>query len=222
MTSAGERVGQASAETLARPRQVVVAGNRVRVVDMHAHCSVPEAAALMGIQSGLEGGFPALLMANYRTRVSAMDQQGIDVEALSINPYWYGADRDLASEVIRLQNEKLAEFCASEPERFVGLASVALQHPVTFEPAFQLGGPLGVNEDDDTKLLGPGPERVEAWVRQFFPRNAPTDQGTAEVVPLYALFQLLGREVWMLQGDRCEANKALGLGGAELRQLLVL
>ncbi len=129
MTSAGERVGQASAETQARPRQVVVAGNRVRVVDMHAHCSVPEAAALMGIQSGLEGGFPALLLANYRTRVSAMDQQGIDVEALSINPYWYGADRDLASEVIRLQNEKLAEFCASEPERFVGLASVALQHP---------------------------------------------------------------------------------------------
>ena len=31
--------------------------------------------------------------------------------------------------MIRIQNEKLAEFCATQPERFVGLASVALQHP---------------------------------------------------------------------------------------------
>jgi aminocarboxymuconate-semialdehyde decarboxylase len=31
--------------------------------------------------------------------------------------------------VIRVQNEALAAFCASQPDRFVGLASVALQHP---------------------------------------------------------------------------------------------
>jgi aminocarboxymuconate-semialdehyde decarboxylase len=86
---------------------------------------VPEATALMGVSSG----WPALHFANYRKRLDDMDQQGIDVEALSINPYWYKADRDLASEVVRVQNEKLAEFCATEPERFVGLASVALQHP---------------------------------------------------------------------------------------------
>ena len=29
----------------------------------------------------------------------------------------------------KLQNEKLAEICAAQPDRFVGLASVALQHP---------------------------------------------------------------------------------------------
>jgi len=106
-------------------REVVVDGKRVRVVDMHAHCSVPAATALMGMSSG----WPALDLASYRERLDDMDQQGIDVEALSINPYWYKADRDLASEVVRVQNEKLAEFCATEPERFVGLASVALQHP---------------------------------------------------------------------------------------------
>ena len=44
-----------------------------------------------------------------------MDEQGIDVEALSINPYWYGADRDVARELIAIQNEKLAEVCAREP-----------------------------------------------------------------------------------------------------------
>jgi aminocarboxymuconate-semialdehyde decarboxylase len=58
-----------------------------------------------------------------------MDEQGIDVEALSINPYWYGADRDVARELIRIQNEALAEACAAHPERFVAFASVALQHP---------------------------------------------------------------------------------------------
>ncbi|OAI42479.1 hypothetical protein AYO38_03095 [bacterium SCGC AG-212-C10] len=106
-------------------REVVVAGKRVRVIDMHAHCSVPEAEVLMGP----EGRFPALPLGSYELRLADMDRQGIDVAALSINPYWYKADRDLASEVIRIQNEKLGEFCASHSERFAGLASVALQHP---------------------------------------------------------------------------------------------
>ena len=58
-----------------------------------------------------------------------MDEQGIDVEALSINPYWYKAERDVARALIKLQNEKLAELCAAHPDRFVAFASVALQHP---------------------------------------------------------------------------------------------
>jgi aminocarboxymuconate-semialdehyde decarboxylase len=62
-------------------------------------------------------------------RIRAMDEQGIDVEALSINPYWYKADRDLARQIIKIQNEKLAELCAAQPERFVAFATVALQHP---------------------------------------------------------------------------------------------
>jgi predicted TIM-barrel fold metal-dependent hydrolase len=63
-------------------------------------------------------------------RIAAMDEQGIDIEALSINPiFWYKAERELAGQVVKLQNEKLAEICATQPDRFVGLASVALQHP---------------------------------------------------------------------------------------------
>jgi aminocarboxymuconate-semialdehyde decarboxylase len=72
---------------------------------------------------------PSLHMAQAADRLHAMDAQGIDVEALSINPYWYKADRDIARRVITLQNEKLAEACATHPERFVAFASVALQHP---------------------------------------------------------------------------------------------
>jgi aminocarboxymuconate-semialdehyde decarboxylase len=59
-----------------------------------------------------------------------MDQQGVDVQALSINGYWwYEADRDLARRIVGAQNEGLAEWVARHPDRFVALASVALQHP---------------------------------------------------------------------------------------------
>src|SRR5258705_12853557 len=108
-----------------RRREVVVNGRRVKRVDVHAHGAVPEAVALMGRKVEPQ----TLLMTRPADRIQAMDEQGIDVEALSINPYWYKADRDVARELIRVQNEKLAEACAANPERFVAFASVALQHP---------------------------------------------------------------------------------------------
>ena len=59
-----------------------------------------------------------------------MDEQGVDVQALSINGYWwYAADRDLAARIVRAQNEGLAKWVAAHPDRFVAMASVALQHP---------------------------------------------------------------------------------------------
>ena len=114
----------ASAQPLGRRREVVVSGRRVKTVDVHAHCGVPAAMALMGLKPA-----PSLLMSQPADRLRAMDEQGIDVEALSINPYWYGADRDVARELIRIQNEALAEACAANPERFVAFATVAPQHP---------------------------------------------------------------------------------------------
>ena len=72
-----------------RRREAVVNGKRVKTIDVHAHCIVPAAAAV--INHPLEA--PGLLMHDTSTRIAAMDAQGIDVEALSINPYWYRADR---------------------------------------------------------------------------------------------------------------------------------
>src|SRR3982750_3211590 len=109
----------------AKRREVVVAGKRVKTVDIHAHCCVPTAMAV--IKHPLEA--LGLLMEDTSTRIAAMDSQGIDVECLSINPYWYRAGKDEAAEVIRLQNEALVEFCARQPDRFVAFATAALQHP---------------------------------------------------------------------------------------------
>src|ERR1700693_5018595 len=106
-------------------REVVVAGKRVKTIDVHAHCIVPDAAKV--INHPLEA--PGLLWSNVGDRIAHMDKSGVDVEALSINAYWYRAERDAAAELIRIQNEKLAEFCAATPDRFVAFATVALQHP---------------------------------------------------------------------------------------------
>src|ERR1700732_4343429 len=114
----------ACAQAPQRRREVVVNGKRVRTVDLHAHCHVPEANALMGLKVQLQ----SLVISP--ERIKAMDEQGIDIEALSLNPiFWSKAEPDLAGQVVKLQNEKLAEICAVQPDRFVGLASVGLQHP---------------------------------------------------------------------------------------------
>jgi aminocarboxymuconate-semialdehyde decarboxylase len=113
-------------------RQVVVGGRRVRTIDVHAHIVVPEAEELLkgtplARPTPAVGAVAAQRMSPERLRT--MDAHGIDVQALSINPFWYSADRDLAARLISLQNEKLVEICAAHPDRFVPIASVALQHP---------------------------------------------------------------------------------------------
>src|SRR5439155_314220 len=125
-------MGTPPAQAQARRREVVVNGRRAKVIDVHAHCAVPEAMALIGLRLGAPGSLlpPLLHVATQASeRLRAMDEQGIDVEALSINPYWYTADRDVATQIVKIQNEKLAEACAANPERFVAFATVALQYP---------------------------------------------------------------------------------------------
>src|SRR5256885_16306677 len=64
--------GSGPAQAQTRRREVVVNGRRVKTIDVHAHCSVPEAMALMGrkVQP------PTLLMSQPAERIRAMDEQG--------------------------------------------------------------------------------------------------------------------------------------------------
>jgi predicted TIM-barrel fold metal-dependent hydrolase len=115
------------AQPASRRRQVVVNGRRVKTIDVHCHCVIPEALALLGLKLEDQRG-PGIGEVGLR-RIREMDEQGIDVEAISINPQWYRADRDVATGVIKVQNERLAELCGAHPDRFVAFASVALQYP---------------------------------------------------------------------------------------------
>src|SRR5205085_495052 len=40
-----------------------------------------------------------------------------------------GLTRGAQAQIVKLQNEKVAEICGKTPDRFVGLASVALAYP---------------------------------------------------------------------------------------------
>jgi aminocarboxymuconate-semialdehyde decarboxylase len=124
-----------------------------RVVDIHAHLLVPAVETLVAdrperleaLRQQAEASGVASTQHNRQlfatdylpkltdvaTRIAAMDAMGVDMQAVSLSPtqYYYWADRDLAQAIARTANEHLAELSASHPDRFVGLATVTLQHP---------------------------------------------------------------------------------------------
>ena len=115
------------AQAPAARRQVSIAGRRVRVVDVHAHTNIPLGDVVKGTPFEKEaGGNPGL-----DQRIVAMDKQGLDVQALSINGFWwYGVkDQGLARAICNAQNEGLAQWVKKYPGRFVAMASVPLQFP---------------------------------------------------------------------------------------------
>jgi predicted TIM-barrel fold metal-dependent hydrolase len=111
---------------------VSVNGRRIKTIDVHAHCMFHEATALLGddaakLQTQIKGAQETYIVVEQRFK--AMDAMAIDMEVLSINPFWYGKSRDLAEQIVKIQNEKLAELCAAHPDRFAAFGSLALQFP---------------------------------------------------------------------------------------------
>jgi aminocarboxymuconate-semialdehyde decarboxylase len=124
--------GAARAQPGAPRLPVKVGGKRVMTVDVHSHCYFHEALNLLG--DGADKVLPPVKgvpehFIVIEQRLKEMDAMAIDMEILSINPYWYGKDRDLAAAIVKVQNEKLAELTASRPERFGAFASLTLQFP---------------------------------------------------------------------------------------------
>jgi predicted TIM-barrel fold metal-dependent hydrolase len=112
---------------------VKVGGKTIKTVDVHCHCHFHEAGALLGadaarLQLPPVNGAPEAFI-EIDKRLAAMDAQAIDLEVLSINPFWYDRERDLAAQIVKIQNEKLAELCAAKPDRFAAFASLTLQAP---------------------------------------------------------------------------------------------
>jgi aminocarboxymuconate-semialdehyde decarboxylase len=135
----------AQAGSGAKHKPVMVGKRPVKTVDVHCHVSVPEATELLKgtkIERRLGAG---IALGGYDdagltpARIQLMDEMGIDVQAVSINSFWYSADHDLASKLIDLQNQKLAEMCAAHPDRFVAFASVALQFPELAAQQLEVG-----------------------------------------------------------------------------------
>lgn len=109
-------------------REVQIAGRRVRVVDIHAHATVDEVRPVVAnTEFARNAGGRALDMQ----RIQEMDRRGIDVQALSINGYWWYAvkDRGLADRIVRAADDGLAAWCKEHRDRFVALTSPSMQFP---------------------------------------------------------------------------------------------
>ena len=112
----------------AKRKEVRVAGKRVKVVDVHAHCMFPEVAQRLPAANPPRVAPPTVVLG--AERFAAMDERGIDVQALSVNFFWwYARDRAVAKDVVALHDELLAAWCKQHSDRFVALSSVALQFP---------------------------------------------------------------------------------------------
>ncbi len=117
---------------------ITVAGKRVRTVDTHSHCLFQESLDLLGPDlakaalpntKGVREHFVGAEGAGVDQRLRAMDAMGVDMEVLSINPYWYRQDREIAQKIITINNTRLSELCKQHPDRFRAFASLTMQFP---------------------------------------------------------------------------------------------
>ena len=115
---------------------ISVSGRKVRTIDTHAHCYFQDAIDLMGEDANkvlppVKGvpqhfiGKPDVLQG----RLAEMDAMGIDMEVLSINPFWYGKDQETAVKIVDLHNSHFAEIHAAHPDRLQAFASLTMQFP---------------------------------------------------------------------------------------------
>ena len=111
---------------------VMVKGKRIKTIDVHTHCFFQQAIDLMGEDAknvpppvkGVKEHFIVI-----EQRLKEMDEMAIDMEVLSINPFWYRKERDVAEAICKINNEKLAELCGAKPDRFAAFASLPMQVP---------------------------------------------------------------------------------------------
>lgn len=127
-----QHAAQAQGQAAGRRQAVAVNGKAVKTIDVHSHCIFAETLPLVNndrsiMANTVRGSEETLIQVEQR--LAAMDAQRVDMEVLSVNPFWYRRDRDLAAQIVKVNNEKMAELCAAHPERFAGFASLTLQDP---------------------------------------------------------------------------------------------
>jgi len=124
-------ITNAQNQIIRRP-PIVIQGKKIKAIDVHAHCYFQEAIDLMGedaksVLAPTRGQTKNFI--NVSERINAMEAQGVDMQVLSINPYWYKKDRDIAEAICKINNTNLHKLCQENPNHFAGFASIAMQFP---------------------------------------------------------------------------------------------
>src|SRR5215470_16200329 len=157
-------------------RELSIAGKCIKTFDAHAHCFVPEVWDLVKdtpLAAVAKTNLTGYIALGNPQRLIDMDAQGIDYQAINVNAWGYSAERALARDLVQLQNEKISQWCAKHPDRFVGMAALALQYPDLaadqLEQAFRRLGMRGA-------AIGGSVEGQELSDRKFDPFWAKAEE----------------------------------------------
>jgi aminocarboxymuconate-semialdehyde decarboxylase len=119
------------------------------VIDFHSHIMVmevcdfvkrnrpPEATEYQLVDNYLRGAaaqrkrHPRATSDALAARLADMDEAGVDIQVVfcHVAQYCYWASAEDGARMARLGNDRLAEFVARRPDRFVGMGMVPLQDP---------------------------------------------------------------------------------------------
>jgi aminocarboxymuconate-semialdehyde decarboxylase len=151
-----------AARATAAARTGAKTGGRARrpfVIDFHAHVIVPEVMAFAKdhVVKGAPPDDPRIpeearraarewternnrKTLDFQERLRDMNETGVDVQVLTpslVHQPTYWADPEAGLKMEQLTNERVAEFVAIAPDRFVGLGGVPLQSPVLAVPELE-------------------------------------------------------------------------------------
>ena len=138
-----------------------------------AHYASGELGPLIHVDGEIPAGPISPEFTDLSIRISAMDRQGVQWQALSLTqPMAYFEDADFSVELARSFNDAASAAHVAYPDRLIGLATLPLTHPalalMELERATQLPGMRGVyfgtntgkHELSDRKLF-PVYERIQ-------------------------------------------------------------
>ena len=171
-------------------------GKKHFTVDIHCHVHVPEADAMLkdpraadqkNLYVDTNEATAAINRQQHQDilpkltdpaeRLKDMDATGIDVQAISPAPfhYNYGYDADFARETAVVVNDRIAEICAGNPDRFVGLCTVPLQDgeiaAAELERCVKQNGMRGVEISTNVN----GKDLTRAGLEKFFAKAEELD-----------------------------------------------
>ncbi len=115
--------GLAAFDVRAQParKEIRIGGRRAKVVDVHAHCVFPEVS--QRVPGAGRRASHRRRSCSGRSGSPSMDERGIDIQALSVNAYWwYSADRELARQIVATTTKASPRGARSIRTRFVFLS----------------------------------------------------------------------------------------------------
>lgn len=195
-------------------------------IDIHAHMFTPEVEAIVRALPAWPdverrrtefipndtSQYNAAQMARIRVqmtdsqrRLEDMDRMGIDRQVVTPSPtqYYYWADRETAERIVTLQNEAVAKLCASNPGRFIGMGTIALQFPDLACRQLQELAQLGLRgiqistQIGSRELADPGHEEVWGEIErlQLAVFIHPLGTSLASRVAPYYLSNIIGQPI---------------------------